>query len=124
LGYFRASNGSLLIERELYLEVLRQASFVSVAANGRDDVLAASVQKKSTTPADEQWFAERQITAHNIASSANPLASPHGLTAVARMLAEGTITARIRSTVELDGAGQLLEKLRNGGLRGKAVIRL
>jgi hypothetical protein len=23
-----------------------------------------------------------------------------------------------------DGAGQMLEKLRNGGLRGKAVIRL
>jgi hypothetical protein len=40
------------------------------------------------------------------------------------MLAEGTITARIRSMVELDGAGQTLEQLRNGGLRGKAVIRL
>jgi len=40
------------------------------------------------------------------------------------MLADGTITARIRSMVELDGAGQTLEQLRNGGLRGKAVIRL
>ncbi|MGC2459611.1 MAG: hypothetical protein WA446_01335 [Steroidobacteraceae bacterium] len=40
------------------------------------------------------------------------------------MLADGTITARIRSTVELHGAGQKLEKLRHGGLRGKAVIRL
>jgi hypothetical protein len=38
--------------------------------------------------------------------------------------ADGTITARIRSTVELDGAGQVLGKLRSGGLRGKAVIRL
>ena len=74
--------------------------------------------------ADEKWFAERQITAHNIASSANPLSSPQGLNAVAHMLADGTITARIRSVVELDGAGQLLEQLRNGGLRGKAVIRL
>jgi NADPH:quinone reductase len=74
--------------------------------------------------ADEGWFAERQITAHNIASSANPLSSPQGLNEVAHMLADGTITARIRSTVELDGAGQMLEKLRNGGLRGKAVIRL
>jgi NADPH2:quinone reductase len=74
--------------------------------------------------ADEGWFAERQITAYNIASSANPLSSPQGLNEVARMLADGTITARIRSTVELDGAGQMLEKLRNGGLRGKAVIRL
>jgi NADPH:quinone reductase-like Zn-dependent oxidoreductase len=74
--------------------------------------------------ADEEWFAERQITAHNIASSANPLSSPQGLNEVAHMLADGTITARIRSMVELDGAGQLLEQLRNGGLRGKAVIRL
>ena len=29
--------------------------------------------------ADEEWFAQRQITAHNIASSANPLSSPQGL---------------------------------------------
>jgi D-arabinose 1-dehydrogenase-like Zn-dependent alcohol dehydrogenase len=74
--------------------------------------------------ADEEWFAERQVTAHNHASSTNPLISPQGLSEVARMLAEGTITARIRSTVELDGAGQILTKLRSGGLRGKAVIRL
>jgi hypothetical protein len=40
------------------------------------------------------------------------------------MLADGAITARIRSTVDLDGAGQILAKLRGGGLRGKAVIRL
>jgi NADPH2:quinone reductase len=74
--------------------------------------------------ADEKWFAARQITTHNSASSANPLLSPPGLTEVARMLAAGTITARITSTVSLDGAGQVLETLRHGGLRGKAVIRL
>ena len=74
--------------------------------------------------ADEKWFAERQITAHNHASSKNPLISPHGLSEVAHMLAEGTITARVRSTVELDDAGQVLAQLRSGGLRGKAVIHL
>jgi NADPH:quinone reductase-like Zn-dependent oxidoreductase len=74
--------------------------------------------------ADEGWFAGRQITAHNSASSANPLLSPRGLTEVARMLADGTIAARIRATVELDSVGQILDKLRHGGLRGKAVIRL
>lgn len=80
--------------------------------------------------ADEKWFAERHITAYNIDSSAtqgpgvNPSSSPQGLSQIARMLADGTITARIASTVELDGAGQVLEKLRNGGLRGKAVIRI
>jgi NADPH2:quinone reductase len=74
--------------------------------------------------ADEGWFSQRQITAHNIAPNVNPSLSPQGLDEVARMLAGGAITARIRSTVGLDGAGQILENLRNGGLRGKGVIRL
>jgi NADPH:quinone reductase-like Zn-dependent oxidoreductase len=74
--------------------------------------------------ADEGWFASRQITAHNSASSANPLLSTGGLTQVAGLLADGAITARIRSTAELSGAGEVLDKLRTGGLRGKAVIRL
>ena len=74
--------------------------------------------------ADEGWFAGRQITARNHASSANPLISPEGLATVAQMLADGTITARIRSTAPLDAAGQVLDQLRRGGLHGKAVIRL
>jgi len=74
--------------------------------------------------ADEGWFAKRQITAHNHSSRANPLISPEGLTSVGQMLADGTITARIQATVELDDVGQILDKLRHGGLRGKAVIRL
>jgi D-arabinose 1-dehydrogenase-like Zn-dependent alcohol dehydrogenase len=74
--------------------------------------------------ADEKWFAQREITARNSASGANPLISPHGLTTVARMLADGAITARVRAVVDLDDAGQILEKLRTGGLLGKAVIRL
>jgi hypothetical protein len=40
------------------------------------------------------------------------------------LLADGVITARIRSAVDLEAAGQVLEELRHGGLRGKAVIRL
>ena len=74
--------------------------------------------------ADEAWFADRHITAHNHASNKNPLISPQGLTTVAQMLADGTITTRIRSTVELASAAQVLDDLRRGGLRGKAVIRL
>ena len=74
--------------------------------------------------ADEAWFAERQVTAQNISSITNPLSSPQGLNEVALMLSQGTITARVGATFELDGAGQMLEKLRKGGLRGKAVIRL
>lgn len=74
--------------------------------------------------ADDKWFAARNIAAHNIASSANPLSSPEGLTEVARLLADGTITARISTITELDGAGELLNTLRSGGLRGKAVIHV
>ena len=38
------------------------------------------------------------------------------------MLADGMITARIRSTVELDDAGKMLETPRNSCLSGKALI--
>lgn len=48
----------------------------------------------------------------------------HGMDEVARMLADGTITARIVATADLDGVGPMLDNLRNGGLRGKVVIRL
>ena len=74
--------------------------------------------------ADEGWFAQRKITAHNHSTGANPLISPQGLTTVGQMLADGTITARIRSTVDLDATGLVLEELRHGGLHGKAIIRL
>jgi hypothetical protein len=50
-----------------------------------------------------------------MSSTASPLSSPQGLNEVAQMLAGGTITARIRWTVELADVGQILEKLCNGG---------
>ncbi|MGA8367417.1 MAG: NADP-dependent oxidoreductase [Candidatus Acidiferrales bacterium] len=99
---------------------------------GRDaEILKSGGSLASTIhAADEKWFAERHITAYNIGPSstpgpgANPSSSPQGLSEVARMVADGTITVRIGSTVELEGAGQMLEKLRKGGLHGKAVIRI
>jgi NADPH2:quinone reductase len=97
----------------------------SDAIRGDAEILKSGGSLVSTIyAADEAWFAERKITAHNIASNANPLSSPQGLTELARMLADGKITARIRSIVELDGAEEMLQMLRKGGLRGKAVIRL
>lgn len=81
--------------------------------------------------ADVGWFAERQVSAHNIVGhttpfggTPNPKQSPQGLTEVAHMLAAGTITTRISSAVELDAASGVLEALRNHDLHGKAVIRL
>jgi NADPH2:quinone reductase len=99
--------------------------------NGKDairrdaEILKSGGSLVSTVyAADEAWFAERKIAAHNIAGRANPFSSPQGLQKIAGMLADGTITARISATVQLDGAAQIIEKLRSGGLRGKAVIRL
>jgi hypothetical protein len=40
------------------------------------------------------------------------------------MLANGTITVRVRSTAAGEGTAQTLEKLRSPGLQGKAAIRL
>jgi NADPH:quinone reductase-like Zn-dependent oxidoreductase len=99
--------------------------------NGKDtitrdaEILKSGGSLVSTVyAADEAWFAERKIKAHNIAGLTNPFSTRQGLTQVARMLADGKITARISTTVELDAAAQILEKLRKGGLRGKALIRL
>ena len=65
---------------------------------GRDaDIIKSGGTLVSTIfAADERWFADRHITAHNSASSANPLLSSEGLTEIARPLADGTISARIR----------------------------
>lgn len=108
--------------------------------NGKDairrdaDIIKSGGALVSTLyAADVPWFAERHITAYNISSGAtsdsaaahtNPAISPRGLSEIAHMLAAGTITARICCGVGLDGAAELLETLRKGGLRGKAIIRL
>jgi NADPH:quinone reductase-like Zn-dependent oxidoreductase len=95
-------------------------------AIGRDaEILKPGGSLVSTLhAADERWFSQRRISAHNISSSTNSLASPQGLTEVARLLADGTITVRIGSTFVLEDAGEMLEQLRHGGLGGKTVIRL
>jgi NADPH:quinone reductase len=72
----------------------------------------------------EAWFAERHIRAYNLSSSNNTVQSSQGLDRLARMMADGTIAARINSTFELDEAGEMFEKLQHGDIRGKAVIRV
>jgi NADPH2:quinone reductase len=83
--------------------------------------------------ADIEWFAARDIVAHNISSSAttdtasrsaNPSSSPQALSQLLRMLAEKTITARVGLVAQLEDAGQVLDTLRHGGIHGKAVIRI
>lgn len=102
----------------------RGAHVIATVRGDTDEARRLGADEVYDTTAVEAWFAERQITAHNIAPSVNPSTSPQGLNQIADLLANGTITARIRSNVELDGVGQMLEQLRTGGLRGKAVVRL
>ena len=81
--------------------------------------------------ANVNWFAEREIQAYNIVGHTTPLGgtpnpkqSPQGLAELAQMLSEGAITTRIRSSGDINDALTLLGQLRNGEIRGKAVIRL
>jgi NADPH:quinone reductase len=88
------------------------------------EILKAGGRLVSTLyAADIPWFAKQGIRAENIASVDNPLASHEGLTELARFLAAGAITARITTTEPLANAGGLLDRLRHGGVHGKAVIR-
>lgn len=78
----------------------------------------------TTHSADENWFAERKIAAQNISGPTNPLASPAGLAQLAHLVEAGTIDARVRTIVPLEDALQILDRLRQGGLSGKALIRI
>jgi NADPH:quinone reductase len=89
------------------------------------DIIKRGGRLVSTThAADEEWFKQRQIVARNIGAESNPDYSAEGLATVGRMLAEGTITARVRLTANLADAADVLDKVRRGGIRGKAVIRI
>ncbi len=61
---------------------------------------------------DESWFAGHQMTAHNISGPTNPLASPAGLAELARLVADRTIEAWVRTVVPLGDALQVLDRLR------------
>jgi len=78
----------------------------------------------TTHAADSEWFKQRQMLAYNIGADSNPAFSAQGLTTVGRMLAEGTITARVRTTADLAAAADVLERLRRGGMSGKAVLQI
>ncbi len=74
--------------------------------------------------ADIDWFADHKITAYNVGLNEEPASSPNGLLQVAHMLAEGAITARVRSIYDLEDASTALAGVRHGGIHGKVIIRL
>ncbi|HET7016856.1 MAG TPA: zinc-binding dehydrogenase [Streptosporangiaceae bacterium] len=74
--------------------------------------------------ADESWFAEHELIAQNINGPTNPLASPAGLSELARLVADGTVEARVREVVPLEDAMRVRDRLHQGGLSGKVLIRI
>ena len=73
---------------------------------------------------DAGWFAERQIEASNINPANNPAQTHQGLTELVQMLEVGTIATRVRSIEPLTNALDVLDRLRDGTLPGKTVIRV
>jgi NADPH:quinone reductase-like Zn-dependent oxidoreductase len=96
-----------------------------VATRRDAELLGAGRRLVSTVhAADESWFAGRQITATNISGPTNPLASPAGLAELAGLVADGTVQARVRDVVPLEDALQVRDRLHQGGLSGKVLIRI
>jgi NADPH:quinone reductase-like Zn-dependent oxidoreductase len=74
--------------------------------------------------ADPAALAARGIRAANMRVANTPLWSREGLGTVARMVAGGTISVRIAADFDLGAAGEVLHKMRSGGLNGKAVLHV
>ena len=98
---FRSAGGGDAIKQkhpdgvDAVLDVVNGADAIRRDAN----ILKADGRLVSTLyVADIPWFAERRITAENIASIENPLASREGLPELGRLLAAGAITARVTAT--------------------------
>jgi NADPH:quinone reductase-like Zn-dependent oxidoreductase len=74
---------------------------------------------------DEEWFAERKITATNLALPQSPRSSAQGLLELAGMIERGEISVKIaEEESSLDDVPSALEKSREGKVNGKIVVRV
>lgn len=78
----------------------------------------------SLLAADPDWFRERRLTAHNLTGQANPQSSVQGLDTLAAAVMAGSVTPRIALRTDLDHIGDAIFSIRQGGLRGKAIVRI
>jgi len=89
------------------------------------DVLVAGGRLVTTIHvADEAWFTARGLRAYNIVMNRTPQSSPDGLETVARLVLDGTLTVRIAQVAPLADAPQVLEAVKAGKVRGKALLRV
>jgi NADPH:quinone reductase-like Zn-dependent oxidoreductase len=72
--------------------------------------------------ADEGWFAERQISATNIAMGQTPQSSRAGLDELVALIAAGTVAVRIDATRPLNDAASVLAAFKSGRLSGNVVL--
>jgi NADPH:quinone reductase-like Zn-dependent oxidoreductase len=73
--------------------------------------------------ADEAFFTQRGIRALNIVMNQTPQSSPQGLETVARLVLDGTLRVRIAQESPLAEAVDVLDAVKAGKVRGKAILR-
>jgi NADPH:quinone reductase-like Zn-dependent oxidoreductase len=73
---------------------------------------------------DEEWFAQRKITATNLVMAQTPRSSPEGLLELARMIERGELVVKIAEEPVLDEAPAALETSKSGSTNGKIVVHV
>lgn len=71
---------------------------------------------------DEEWCAQRKITATNLVLPESEGSSPEALIELARMIERGDVTVKIAETGGLDEAPALLESSKAGDVNGKLIV--
>lgn len=72
--------------------------------------------------ADEAWFHERGIAAHNINAAATPQWSPETLELLASMVLEGMMKVDVADVTPLARADEALKRSKSGTVSGKLVL--
>ncbi|MBV8529687.1 MAG: NADP-dependent oxidoreductase [Candidatus Eremiobacteraeota bacterium] len=73
---------------------------------------------------DEEWFAQRKITAQNLYTLDTPQASHSGLRTLVELLEQGRIRVIIAGERALSDAVEALEESKRGSVNGKLVITI
>lgn len=73
---------------------------------------------------DEEWFAQRKITATNLVLPKSPQSSPESLVELASMIERGEVSVKIAEEAQLDDTPAALETSKNGSTNGKIVLHV
>jgi NADPH:quinone reductase-like Zn-dependent oxidoreductase len=74
---------------------------------------------------DEEWFAQRKISATNLVLPESPGSSPQALLELARMIERGEVSVKITDEAgSLDRLPAILDKSKSGSANGKMVVHV